>query len=109
MLGVQDVYALRHKVLVEGQSQRRVAREMGLARDTVRRYLATPVPEPQQQQRTRTRPVLERVGMTTPFGPLRCSRGLSSWHEGRSPPKGDTRPQNSGLDGPERLCGALTR
>ena len=61
MLGVQDVYALRHKVLVEGQSQRRVAREMGLARDTVRRYLATPVPEPQQQQRTRTRPVLERV------------------------------------------------
>ena len=24
MLGVQDVYALRHKVLVEGQSQRRV-------------------------------------------------------------------------------------
>ena len=49
------------------------------------------------------------LGMTTPFGPLRCSRGLSSWHEGRSPPKGDTRPQNSGLDGPERLCGALTR
>ncbi len=61
MLGVQDVYALRHKVLVEGQSQRQVAREMGLARDTVRRYLATPVPEPQQQQRKRTRPVLERV------------------------------------------------
>ena len=50
-----------------------------------------------------------KLGMTTPFGPLRCSRGLSSWHEGRSPPKGDTRPQNSGLDGPERLCGALTR
>ena len=34
---------------------------MGLARDTVRRYLATPVPEPQQQQRTQTRPILERV------------------------------------------------
>ena len=32
MLGADG--ALRHKVLVEGQSQRRVAREMGLARDT---------------------------------------------------------------------------
>ncbi|MCY3568557.1 MAG: hypothetical protein OXH38_08005 [Chloroflexi bacterium] len=32
-----DVFALPRRVLVEGQSQRRVAREMGLARDTVRR------------------------------------------------------------------------
>ena len=46
-------------MLVEGQSQRRVAREMGLARDTVRRYLATPVPE--RQQRQRSSPVLEQV------------------------------------------------
>ena len=59
MLGVMDIYALRRKVLVEGQSQRRVAREMGLARDTVRRYLATPVPE--RQQRRRSSPVLEQV------------------------------------------------
>ena len=43
MLGVEDMYALRRKVLVEGKSQRQVAREMGLARNTVRRYLATPV------------------------------------------------------------------
>ena len=59
MLGVQDVYALRHKVFVEGKSQRRVAREMGVARDTVRRYLATPVPQP--RTRRRARPVLEEV------------------------------------------------
>ena len=59
MLGVQDIYALRHKVFVEGKSQRRVAREMGLARDTVRRYLATPLPEP--RKRKRPRPVLEQV------------------------------------------------
>ena len=59
MLGVQDIYALRHKVLVEGKSQRQVAREMGLARDTVRRYLATPLPEP--RKRKRSRPVLEQV------------------------------------------------
>ena len=37
MLGVEDVYALRHKVFVEGKSQRQVAREMGLAREPVRR------------------------------------------------------------------------
>ena len=36
-----------------------VAREMGLARDTVRRHLATPLPEP--RKRKRSRPVLERV------------------------------------------------
>ena len=59
MLGVEDVYALRRKVLVEGKSQREVAREMGLARDTVRRYLATPLPEP--RRRKRSRPVLEQV------------------------------------------------
>ncbi len=59
MLGVEDMYALRRKVLVEGKSQRQVARKMGLARNTVRRYLATPVPEP--RKRTRSRPVLERV------------------------------------------------
>ncbi len=59
MLGVEDMYALRRKILVEGKSQRQVAREMGLARNTVRRYLATPVPEP--RKRTRSRPVLERV------------------------------------------------
>ena len=59
MLGVEDVYALRRKVLVEGKSQRQVAREMGLARDTVRRYLATPLPEP--RKRKRSRPVLEQV------------------------------------------------
>ena len=59
MLGVQDIYALRRKVFVEGKSQRQVAREMGLARDTVRRYLATPLPEP--RKRKRPRPVLEQV------------------------------------------------
>ena len=59
MLGVMDIYALRRKVLVEGQSQLGVARDMGLARDTVRRYLATPVPE--RQQRRRSSPVLEQV------------------------------------------------
>ena len=43
--GERDIYALRRKVLVEGKSQRSVAREMGLARDTVPRYLETPMLE----------------------------------------------------------------
>jgi transposase len=30
---------VRHKVLVEGLSARRVAREMGISRNTVRRYV----------------------------------------------------------------------
>ncbi len=59
MLGVMDIYALRRKVLVEGKSQRSVAREMGLARDTVRRYLETPTPE--RQERRRSSPVMDRV------------------------------------------------
>ncbi|MYA01800.1 MAG: IS21 family transposase [Chloroflexi bacterium] len=59
MLVVMDVFALRRKVLVEVQSQRRVAREIRLARDTVRRYLATPVPE--RHERQHSSPVLDRV------------------------------------------------
>jgi len=34
---VQDVYALRHKVFVEGRSERQTAREMGIARDATSR------------------------------------------------------------------------
>ncbi len=110
MLRVEDVHVLRHKVLVEGLSRRQAAREMGISRNTVRRYLT--LPEPVRVEREpRRKPVLERVqprldalleewsgrttakqigmraglfltadtlGMTTPFGPLPSSNGLSS-------------------------------
>jgi transposase len=39
MLPMDQVYVVRHKVLVEGLSVRRVARELGISRNTVRRYV----------------------------------------------------------------------
>jgi len=36
---MDQVHVVRHKVLVEGRSQRAVARELRLARVTVRKYL----------------------------------------------------------------------
>ena len=36
MLKVEQVHVIRHKVLVEGESQRKVAREMGVSRNTVK-------------------------------------------------------------------------
>ena len=39
MLRMDQVHVIRHKVLDEGQSMRQVARELGLSRNTVRKYL----------------------------------------------------------------------
>ena len=38
------VHVVRHKVLVEGRTQRAVARELGFSRTTVRKYLDQAVP-----------------------------------------------------------------
>jgi transposase len=60
MLRMDQVRVIRHKVLREGLSVRAVARQMGLSRNTVAKYLQ--VPEPRRQARTpRARPVLEQV------------------------------------------------
>jgi len=42
---MDQVHVIRHKVLVEGMSQRRVAREMRVSRRTIKRYLAQPAPK----------------------------------------------------------------
>lgn len=60
MLRVDQVYVIRHKVIVEGLGLRQVAREMSVSRNTVRRYLK--VPEPQRRRSgVRKRPVYEEI------------------------------------------------
>ena len=56
MLKMDQVHVLRHKVLKEGQSIRRVARELGLSRNTVAKYLDQPEPIRSSRQ-ARERPV----------------------------------------------------
>ena len=60
MLRMDQVHVVRYKVLVEGQSVRRVAREMGISRNTVRKYLKVSEPV-RREQGPRARPVLEKV------------------------------------------------
>jgi transposase len=59
MLGMDQVFVVRHKVLVEGRSARDVARELGISRNTVRRYVEGA--EPVRTSPQRERPVLEAV------------------------------------------------
>jgi transposase len=61
MLRMDQVHVIRHKVLVEGLSARRVAREMGVSRNTVQRYLAQAAPT-RVERHPRGRPVWEKAG-----------------------------------------------
>ena len=58
MLRVDQVHVIRHKVLVDGRSQRQVAKEFGISRVTVRKYVegAEPV---RREAGPRVRPVWE--------------------------------------------------
>ena len=53
---MDQVHVVRHKVLVEGRTQRAVARELGLSRVTVQKYLAQAAPVRHEAQ-PRPRPV----------------------------------------------------
>src|ERR1700744_5341227 len=59
MLRMVQVHVIRHKVVVEGLSARRVAREMGVSRNTLQRYLAQAAPTRVEAQ-PRGRPVWEK-------------------------------------------------
>jgi transposase len=60
MLRMDQVHVVRHKVLVEGQQIRRVAREMGIARNTVKKYLAQAAPV-RVEEAPRARPVWDKI------------------------------------------------
>jgi transposase len=60
MLRVDQVHAIRQQVLVQGRSRRVVAQEMGVSRNTVRRYLERPEPV-RVEQEARPRPTLEAI------------------------------------------------
>jgi transposase len=60
VLKVDQVHVIRHKVLVEGRSARQVAKELGISRRTVRKYLTEAVPQ-RKEMAARLRPVWDAV------------------------------------------------
>ena len=59
---MDQVHVVRHKVLVEGRTQRAVARELGLARVAVRKYVEQAAPTRKAEAGPRARPVWDVVG-----------------------------------------------
>lgn len=57
---MNQVHVIRHKVLVEGHSRRRVAKDLGISRRTVRKYLKEAAPIRRETQ-PRGRPVCSAV------------------------------------------------
>ena len=57
---MDQVYVIRHQVLVEGRSQRRVAKEFRISRLTVRKYVGEAAPR-RKESGPRARPVWAAV------------------------------------------------
>ncbi len=60
MLGVAQIHVVRHKVLVQKHSVRRVARDLHVSPKTIKKYLGDPVPK-RVEAEPRPRRVLDRV------------------------------------------------
>ena len=60
MLGMDRIYVIRHKWHHEGLSIRQIARDLGVSRNTVRKYVGD-AGEPRQRASPRPRPVLDDV------------------------------------------------
>ena len=58
---MEQVHVIRHKHFVEGQSVRQIARDLGLNRRTVRKYLRESEPR-REETAVRRQPVLSVVG-----------------------------------------------
>jgi hypothetical protein len=72
MLSMQTVHIVRHKVLVEGISVQQVARDLGLSRTTIYKYLEVPIPG-RVECPSRRHPVLDAVSS-------RIDTLLAEWH-----------------------------
>jgi transposase len=59
---MDQVHVVRYKVLVEGLSVRQVARQLGISRNTVKRYLGLLSEPVRTEDAPRPKPVLEKVG-----------------------------------------------
>jgi transposase len=59
---MDQVHIIRHQVLVEGRSQRRVAKEFGISRLTVRKYVGEAAPR-RKETGPRARPVWDKVAV----------------------------------------------
>jgi transposase len=78
MLRMDQVHVIRHKVLVEGKSVRSVAKEMGVSRNTVAKYLKNPEPTRRVAHKQKRAPVMEMVAP-------RIEEILSEWSERTTP------------------------
>jgi transposase len=78
MLRMDQVHVIRHKVLLEGKSVRSVAKEMGISRNTVAKYLKSPEPTRTVARKQKCAPVMEMVAP-------RIEEILSEWTERTTP------------------------
>lgn len=60
MLTVDTIHVVRFKVLVEGLSRRKVARQLGISRTTVAKYLEVSAPS-RVETKPRAKPVFDQV------------------------------------------------
>ena len=75
---MDQVHVIRHKVLLEGKSARSVAKEMGVSRNTVAKYLKNPEPTRTVARKQKRAPVMEMVAP-------RIEEILSEWTERTTP------------------------
>lgn len=70
------VYVIRHKGHHEGRSIQQIARDLGVSRNTVRKYVGDSE-EPDRRRAPRPRPVLKTPQHNqVPLNSARCSAGL---------------------------------